>query len=596
MLLSAENISKNYGTKQLFSNLSLYLNEGEKIGIIGINGTGKSTLLNVLAGAEEPDSGTISLNPNVQISHLRQNPEMDDSLDVLSQVFAGFPEEFRAINEYEVKTMLTRLGITDFTQKIGALSGGQRKRVALATALIHPADILVLDEPTNHLDAEMVAWLENRLISFRGGLIMVTHDRYFLERVVTKIAELTHSNLYTYETNWSRYLELKAERLEMAEATERKRQSFLRTEYEWIKRGCRERRTKSKDRIERYYEVKNQSGPETDSTLQLSAGYSRLGRRVIELEHVSMDYGNGPVIDDFTYNLKRDDRIGIVGHNGAGKTTLLNLAASRLVPTEGTVEVGATVKVGYFTQEGKELPLNETPYAYIHEAAPYLTTSEGKFSASQMLERFLFDGNLQHQLIGRLSGGERRRLYLLRVLMDAPNVLFLDEPTNDLDIETLGILEDYLQDFQGAVVTVSHDRYFLDKMASFIFEVKGDGQVLQYPGNYTSYLEKRREEEKAAKPKKAAAPAPQKKNNAPQKLRFSYKEQREFETIDEDIAALEDAIAQCEADMESAASDYVKLQELMAKKEQLETQLEEKTERWMYLTELAEAIEAQKNG
>lgn len=596
MLLSAENISKNYGTKQLFSNLSLYLNEGEKIGIIGINGTGKSTLLNVLAGAEEPDSGTISLNPNVQISHLRQNPEMDDSLDVLSQVFAGFPEEFRAINEYEVKTMLTRLGITDFTQKIGALSGGQRKRVALATALIHPADILVLDEPTNHLDAEMVAWLENRLISFRGGLIMVTHDRYFLERVVTKIAELTHSNLYTYEANWSRYLELKAERLEMAEATERKRQSFLRTEYEWIKRGCRERRTKSKDRIERYYEVKNQSGPETDSTLQLSAGYSRLGRRVIELEHVSMDYGNGPVIDDFTYNLKRDDRIGIVGHNGAGKTTLLNLAASRLVPTEGTVEVGATVKVGYFTQEGKELPLNETPYAYIHEAAPYLTTSEGKFSASQMLERFLFDGNLQHQLIGRLSGGERRRLYLLRVLMDAPNVLFLDEPTNDLDIETLGILEDYLQDFQGAVVTVSHDRYFLDKMASFIFEVKGDGQVLQYPGNYTSYLEKRREEEKAAKPKKAAASTPQKKNNAPQKLRFSYKEQREFETIDEDIAALEDAISQCEADMESAASDYVKLQELMAKKEQLETQLEEKTERWMYLTELAEAIEAQKNG
>lgn len=596
MLLSAENISKNYGTKQLFSNLSLYLNEGEKIGIIGINGTGKSTLLNVLAGAEEPDSGTISLNPNVQISHLRQNPEMDDSLDVLSQVFAGFPEEFRAINEYEVKTMLTRLGITDFTQKIGALTGGQRKRVALATALIHPADILVLDEPTNHLDAEMVAWLENRLISFRGGLIMVTHDRYFLERVVTKIAELTHSNLYTYEANWSRYLELKAERLEMAEATERKRQSFLRTEYEWIKRGCRERRTKSKDRIERYYEVKNQSGPETDSTLQLSAGYSRLGRRVIELEHVSMDYGNGPVINDFTYNLKRDDRIGIVGHNGAGKTTLLNLAASRLAPTEGTVEVGATVKVGYFTQEGKELPLNETPYAYIHEAAPYLTTSEGKFSASQMLERFLFDGNLQHQLIGRLSGGERRRLYLLRVLMDAPNVLFLDEPTNDLDIETLGILEDYLQDFQGAVVTVSHDRYFLDKMASFIFEVKGDGQVLQYPGNYTSYLEKRREEEKAAKPKKAAAPTPQKKNNAPQKLRFSYKEQREFETIDEDIAALEDAIAQCEADMESAASDYVKLQELMAKKEQLETQLEEKTERWMYLTELAEAIEAQKNG
>ena len=593
MLLSAEHISKNYGTKQLLSDVSLYLNEGEKVGIIGINSTGKSTLLKILAGRVTPDEGSVALNPNIQISYLPQNPDMEDGADILEQVFAHYPEEFRALNEYEVKAMLTRLGITDFSQKIGQLSGGQRKRVALAAALIHPADILILDEPTNHLDAEMVGWLEQKLIQFRGGIVMVTHDRYFLERVATKITELSRGKTYSYQANYSKYLELKAERLEMEAASERKRQSFLRTEAKWIMRGCRERRTKSKDRIQRYETVKAMDAPETDSTVQLSAGYSRLGRKIIEVEHVSKDFGKGPVISDFSYHMVKDDRIGIVGRNGAGKTTLLNLMAGLLPPDGGTVDMGSTVRIGYFTQEGKELDRRERAIDYIRGIARELKTSEGTFTATKMMERFLFNSDLQYMPIERLSGGELRRLYLLGILMDAPNVLILDEPTNDLDIETLGILEEYLDSFQGVVVTVSHDRYFLDKIAGQIFEVTGDGCVNRYSGNYGDYLAKKKEEEKAAAPKEKAA-APKQKSNR-RTLKFSFKEQREYDTIDTDIAQLEEQISRCEEREGACGSDYVKLQEVLAEKENLTRMLEEKMERWVYLNELAERIRDQKN-
>jgi ATP-binding cassette subfamily F protein uup len=596
MLLSAEHLSKNYGAKQLLSDVTLYLNEGEKVGIIGVNGTGKSTLLKILAGRETPDSGTIALNPNIQISYLPQNPEMEDSNDVLTQVFAALPEEFRAVNEYEVKTMLTRLGITDFDRPVGQFSGGQRKRIALAAALIHPADILILDEPTNHLDASMVEWLEERLRRFRGGIIMVTHDRYFLERVVTKITELERGKTYSYEANYSAYLSLKAQRMEMERSTERKRQAFLRNEYQWIIRGCRERRTKSKDRIERYYAAKNQDAPFTDPTLQLSAGASRLGRKVIELEHVSFGYQGETIIRDFTYHIGRGDRIGIVGRNGAGKTTLMNLMAGRLTPTSGSVEMGATVRIGYFTQEGKELDGRERAIDYITGIARSLKTAEGDLSASTMMERFLFPADLQYAPISKLSGGERRRLYLLGVLMDAPNVLFLDEPTNDLDITTLGILEEYLSSFPGAVLCVSHDRYFLDKTADFIFHVQEDGQVRQFVGNYTEYLEQYVPQETPAAPKETAPKASKPKSAPPKRLRFSYKEEREYARIDEEIAALEEQLAQCEADIQQYACDFVKLQELTALQESLSAQLEEKNERWLYLNELAEAIAAQSAG
>ena len=592
MLLSAEHISKNYDTRQLLRDVTLYLEEGEKIGIIGVNGTGKSTLLSILAGAEEADEGRLSRDPNVQISYLPQSPQMEYSATVLEQVFLNFPPEFRALKEYEAKTMLTRLGVTEFEEKIANLSGGQRKRVALAAALVHPADVLILDEPTNHLDSEMVAWLEETLIRFRGGVILVTHDRYFLERVVTKITELTHGDTYSYEANYSKYLQLKAQRLEMAQASERKRQSILRVEAQWIMRGARARGTKSKERIQRYHDLKDRSAPELDQQVKISAGMSRLGKQIIELDHVTCRFREKTIISDFTYHVKRTDRIGIVGRNGAGKSTLLNLAAGRLAPTSGAVSIGSTVRIGYFTQEGRELPPDQKAYDYVAEAGERLETGEGTFSASQMMERFLFDGALQHTPIGRLSGGERRRLYLLRILMSAPNVLFLDEPTNDLDIETLTILEEYLTTFPGVVIAVSHDRYFLDKIADAIFEVRGDGKVRVYSGNYADYLDKREEEEKPEE-KKAAQPKKQAPANAP-KRKFTYGEQREYETIEADIAALEEQIGQVEAEMESAASDYVRLQALMDQKSELEQKLEEKTERWLYLEELAEAIAAQK--
>ena len=589
MLLSAERISINFGSRQLLENVNFYLNEGDKTGIIGINGTGKSTFLKVLAGITEPDAGTISRNPNVQVSFLPQNPVMDDSATVLEQVFLHFSPEFRALNEYEAKSMLNRLGLPDFGQKVGTLSGGQRKRVALAAALLHPADVLVLDEPTNHLDAEMTAWLEDWLRRFKGGLVMVTHDRYFLERVVNHITELSRGKLYHYEANYSKYLELKAQRAEMAEASERKRQSILRVEREWILRGCKARTTKSKERIQRYEALLGQDAPETDDTVQLAAASSRLGKKIIELKDVTKGFDGRTLVDHFSYNLLRNDRIGIVGRNGAGKSTLLHLIAGELTPDSGSVDMGTTVKVGHFSQEGRELDLDQRVYDFIHDIADEVRTDEGTFTANQMMERFLFPSDLQSVPIGRLSGGERRRLYLLSVLMSAPNVLLLDEPTNDLDVTTLSILEDYLQGFPGPILVVSHDRFLLDKLAESIFEVR-DGQVLRYTGNWSDWQAQRREEEapaKAEKPK-AAAERPRER-----KLKFSYKEQLEFETIDGELAELERQVAECVEAQGRCGSDYVKLQELQVKQAELEAKLEEKTERWVYLTELKEKIDAQ---
>ena len=591
MLISAEHLSINFGARQLLDNVDLYLNEGDKVGIVGVNGAGKSTFLRVLAGQLEPDGGTVRRDPNVQVSFLPQNPQMDENATVLEQVFLSFPAEFRALNEYEAKAMLSRLGIADTAQRIGTLSGGQRKRVALAAALIHPADVLILDEPTNHLDTEMVAWLEERLRKWTGGLIMVTHDRYFLERAANHITELDHAKLYHYEANYSKYLELKAQRAEMAQAGERKRQAILRTEREWIMRGCRARTTKSRDRIERYEALRDQAAPETDTAVQLTASSSRLGKKIIELNDVSKSFDGRSVLSHFSYGVLRDDRIGIVGRNGAGKSTLLNLIAGRLTPDSGTVDVGSTVRLGYFSQEGRELDLTQRVYDFIRGISDAVKTEEGVLSAKDMMERFLFPPELQSVPIGKLSGGERRRLYLLSVLMSAPNVLLLDEPTNDLDVTTLSILEDYLDTFPGPILAVSHDRFFLDKLAGQIFAVEGNGAVERYTGNWSDYARKRREQAApppAERPEREDTRRPREK-----KLKFTFKEQREFDTIDGELAELETALKENAAAMSACGSDYVRLQELTQRQDELNARLEERTERWMYLNELKERIDAQ---
>ena len=591
MLLSAEHISINFGARPLLTDVNFYLEPGDKVGVIGINGTGKSTFLRVLSGQIEPDQGTVTRDPNVQVSFLPQNPEMSEDATVLEQVFLSFPPEFRELNEYEAKSMLTKLGLTEFERKVGTLSGGQRKRLALAAALLHPADVLILDEPTNHLDTAMVTWLEDWLRRFRGGLIMVTHDRYFLERVVNHITELSRGKLYHYEANYSKYLELKAQRAEMAEASERKRQSILRTEREWILRGCKARTTKSKDRIQRYEALRDQHAPEADESVSLAAASSRLGKKIIELRDVGKEYDDRWVLRHFSYGILRDDRIGIVGHNGVGKSTLLRLIAGELAPDEGSVEIGSTVRIGHFSQEGRELDLTQRVYDFIHEIGDEVKTEEGTLTAKAMMERFLFPANLQSQPIGKLSGGERRRLYLLSILMAAPNVLLLDEPTNDLDVTTLSLLEDYLQTFPGPILAVSHDRFFLDKLAGQIFEVRDGGAIERYVGNWTDWEGKRKAETAAEAPvkqEKAESNRPRER-----KLKFSFKEQREFETIEGDIAELERRIADCEAAQSACGSDYVKLQELMERQTALEAALEEKMDRWVCLTDLKERIDAQ---
>ena len=596
MLLSAEQISKTYGTRKVLDRVSLYLEAGQKLGVIGVNGTGKSTLLRILAGAEEPDEGRVSRDPNVRLNYLPQLPAFDEKNTVLEQVFAGVSPEARALAEYEAKTILTRLGVPLFEQRVGVLSGGQRKRVALCSALACPCDVLILDEPTNHLDSGMVAWLEDELWQFKGALVMVTHDRYFLERVVGRMVEVEGGALAFYEGNYDKYLEQKALREEMAQASERKRQAILRREYQWVMQGPTARGTKSRERLERYEALKSQSGPEERTALELSAVSSRLGKKTVELHGVSKSFAGRTVLRDFDLMLLREDRIGVVGRNGSGKSTLLNLIAGRLMPDSGEVATGKTVRMGYFSQENPPMDPEMRVIDFVKEIGNSIETAEGRVTASQLLEQFLFPADEQWAPIGKLSGGERRRLFLLSILAAAPNVLLLDEPTNDLDIQTLTILEDYLETFPGAVIAVSHDRYFLDKTVRRIFEVGESGAVTEYVGNYTDYLDARKAEEKREKTVSAPAEKRRERPSGSKKLKFSYKEQREYENIDGEIAALEEQLAQIRTEQEAKASDYVALQALQSRESELEAALEEKMERWVYLNDLAEQIAGQAGG
>ena len=578
MLLSAEHITKIYGTRAVLDGASLYLERGQKLGVIGVNGNGKSTLLRILAGEEEPDGGTVARDPNVRLEYLPQNPAFDPARTVLEQVFDRLSPEARELQEYEAKSILTRLGVTNFEQRVGELSGGQRKRTALAAALVHDCDVLILDEPTNHLDAEMVAWLEERLRQFKGAL------------VVERIVEVERGKLAFYEGSYARYLEAKAQREEMEAASERKRQSILRREYQWVMQGPTARGTKSRERLERYEALRDQTGPEKRAELELSALSSRLGKKTIELRGVSKEFGGRTVLRDFDLMLLRDDRIGVVGPNGSGKSTLLNLIAGRLAPDAGEVVTGETVRIGYFAQETPPMAADRRVIDYVKDIGNRIETPEGSLTASQLLEKFLFPKDAQWAPIDRLSGGEKRRLFLLSILCAAPNVLLLDEPTNDLDIQTLTILEDYLETFPGAVIAVSHDRYFLDKMARRIFAVGEGGAVQGYTGGYSDYLAARAEAQREKTPRSSGEKRPQEKPTGPQKLKFSYKEQREYGTIEADIAALEGELAAVRAAQEEKASDYVALQDLQARQEELEARLEEKMERWLYLTDLAERI------
>ena len=586
MLLNMEGVRKTYGDRTLLDNVSFYMKDGDRVGIVGVNGCGKSTFLRLAAGVEVPDMGTVSYDPNVRLGYLPQNPPFDPENTVMEQVEAGLDPTAREIARYEAVEILTRLGIGDVNQKMGTLSGGQRKRVALASVLVHPADLLALDEPTNHLDAEMIGWLENYLQSFSGGILLVTHDRYFLERVAQKTLEVSFGRLYLYDGGYSAYLDGKARREEMDAASERKRQTTLRRELQWVLQGPCARGTKSRERLERYERLKAAQPPQTEGSLEpIRALSSRLGKKTVELQGVSKSFDGKCVLKSFDFLLQRTDRVGIVGGNGAGKSTLLNLIAGYITPDSGTVTLGETVKLGYFSQHAQEMNPNLTALQYVKEFGDRIETPEGVLTASKLMENFLFSGPMQHRLISRLSGGEKRRLFLLGILASAPNVLLLDEPTNDLDIPTMTVLENYLQSFPGAIIAVSHDRYFLDKLCNRIFAVEKDGQVRQYPGGYTDYLQTL--EVPREKKVKAALEAPRPKLK---KLKFSYKEQREFETIDADIAALEAKIAENKQQQDIAGADYEKLQTLMAEQSQLEAALEAKEERWMYLTDLAERI------
>ena len=591
-IINIEHISKLFGDKLIFDDASFGLQEGDKVGIVGINGTGKSTLLRIVAGDETPDSGQIIRQNNLKMAYLPQTPEFPKDATVLSYALSGDEED------WQVQSNLVQLGITEYDAKIDTLSGGQRRKVALAKVLASDFDVLILDEPTNHLDNAMLSWLEDYLKNYRGTVFMVTHDRYFLERVVNRIVELDHGKLYSYPANYSQYLELKAQREEIQLATERKRQSLYRKELAWIQRGARARSTKQQFRVNRFEELKNSEYVPDNSKMEVSALSSRLGKKIIEIENISKSFDGKVLVKDFSYNLLKGDRVGIIGPNGYGKSTLVRMICGVLEPDSGTVVHGDTVKIGYFSQEsfiGSECDPSTKAIDYIKSISQEIDTPEGKLTASQIMEKFLFSSDLQYTEIGRLSGGERRRLYLLRVLMEAPNVLVLDEPTNDLDIETLSVLEDYLEEFPGVVIAVSHDRYFLDKLMNHVFVLAGDGQITHYTGGYADYRADVAAQEKA---KKAAEPAKAKTTqdgrNQREKLKFSFKEQREYEQIDEVIASLEEKIQQTEKDIAANSSDYGALQELTEKKEQLETELAEKMERWVYLNDLAERIEAQK--
>lgn len=634
-VLSAEKISKSYSEKILFNEVSVSINDGEKLGLIGINGTGKSTLLKVIAGIETSDTGRIIYRNGIRIEYLDQNPQFEDGTTVLEQVFKGTSPVMRLLREYEAvlqkvslnpedsrlekelisltqkmdsmeawtleaeaKNILTKLGISDFYADIGKLSGGQRKRVAMASTLITPSDLLILDEPTNHIDNDTVDWLEKYLEKRKGALLMVTHDRYFLDRVANRIIEIDGGKIYSYQANYTKYLELKAEREELEESAERKRQGLIRNELKWIRRGAQARSTKQKARIERFEKLIEQQGPADKESIEIQVGFSRLGRKILEIDNVSKSFPGKEVIKGFSYTLLRDDRIGIIGPNGSGKSTLLKIAAGKLKPDSGKVSIGETVKIGFFSQENEDMNENLRVIDYIREQAEFLTTSDGVISASQMLERFLFPPNVQWTPISKLSGGEKRRLYLLHILMGAPNVLMLDEPTNDLDIQTLTILESYLDEFPGAVIVVSHDRYFLDRVVDTIFAFEGKGEINQYIGNYSDYsqcIEQREIPVEASSLKASKDKDSEKAENKKERpLRFSYKEQKEYEEIDGIIAKLEQDIKQTDIKMSEASSDFELLQKLIEEKEQLEKKLEEAIERWTYLNELAEEIEKSK--
>ena len=606
-LITTEHLTHSYTERKLFDDASFSLNEQEKVGIIGINGTGKSTLLKILAGKEEPDEGTVIMGRNLRIGYLPQNPVFPESFDALTAALplasdiSGDPMDYEA----DAKSMLTKLGITKLSQNITELSGGQRKRIALVRTLLTPSDILILDEPTNHLDSAMAEWLENFLKNTKSALIMITHDRYFLDSVVNRIVEIDKGKLYSYNCNYLGYLERKAQREEIEMATERKRQSLLRVEIAWMQRGARARSTKQKAHIARYETLRDTKAPVRDNSVEMASVSSRLGKTTVELEHITKSYGDRTLINDFSYIFLRDDRIGIIGPNGCGKSTLMKIIDGTVKPDTGTITIGQTVKIGYFSQENEALEENMRVIDYVRSGAEYIRQPDGSLiTASAMLERFLFPGDMQYALIKKLSGGEKRRLYLLRILMEAPNVLFLDEPTNDLDIATLTILEDYLDHFDGIVAVVSHDRYFLDRVVRRIFSYEEDGHLVQYEGGYTDYYLTHGSFANSAsagantqtKPERVSTsdkePAQKKKTQNPSvKKKFSFNEQREYDTIEDTIAQKEAEIEQTETDINNSVSDFVKLNELTQKKEQLESELDQLLERYVYLTELAESFE-----
>lgn len=643
-ILTAEQVTKSYSEKPLLQGLSFAVNEGERIALIGINGTGKSTLLKVIAGTETPDEGKVTIGSGLKVEYLPQSPEFEPGTTVLDQVFKGGSPLMAVIREYEsaleavqsdpdnegkvsrlmaltqkmdqmeawtveaeAKSILTQLGVTAFQAEVSTLSGGQRKRVAMASVLISPADLLILDEPTNHIDNGAVDWLERYLLRRKGALLMVTHDRYLLDRVCNRILELDQGQIFSYQAGYAGFLELKAQREEMAQATERKRQSLIRTELEWIRRGARARSTKQKARLQRFEALTSQKGPEAGGSVEMQVSFSRLGKKIIEIENISKAFEGVPVVSDFTYTLLREDRIGIIGPNGIGKSTLMKMAAGKLLPDQGRVSIGDTVRIGYFSQENEEMNTDLRVIEYIREQAEFITTEDGIKSASQMLERFMFPPGVQWTPISKLSGGEKRRLYLLRILMGAPNVLMLDEPTNDLDIQTLGILEDYLDEFPGAVMVVSHDRYFLDRIVTSIFSFEGAGSIRQFAGDYTDYFEfkERRASLKEDRSSMAAAKSskpgakvgPEVKDGSDRKsrpLKMTFQEQRDFEQIEGRIEALEAALQRVEEQMIEAAAEFEALGRLNDEKLALEAQISETLDRWTYLNELSEAIEQAK--
>ena len=592
-IINMEHISKIYGEKVIYDDASFGVQQGDKIGIVGMNGMGKSTLLRMTAGEETPDAGQIVKQNGLKIAFVRQNPVFPEDCDIRSYAFGSGEAE-----DWKVESNLMELGITDFDQKIETLSGGQKRRMVLAKTLAEDFDVLLLDEPTNHLDGAMIRWLEEYLRSYRGTVLIVTHDRYFLDRVTNRILEISHGKMYGYDADYSGFLELKAAREEMELASERKRQSVLRMELEWAKRGCRARSTKQKARLMRLEALKSGKAPQADQTVELDSAETRMGKKTIELHHVSKSYGEKKILEDYSYTVLKNQRLGIIGPNGCGKTTLMKMLAGIEKPDSGKIEIGETIRIGYFAQEEKGMDDSQRVIDYVKDIAEYITTRDGKISASALLERFLFTPDMQYAPVGKLSGGEKRRLYLLGVLAQNANVLLFDEAGNDLDIPTLTILEDYLNRFSGIVITVSHDRYFLDNVADRILELDGEGHVTQYEGGYTDYLEAKtlrktpQIQERAERSSKESAASW--KKGQPKKLKFSYNEQREYETIDDDIAALEEKLESIDRQMAANATNSVKLRELLSEQEQTQRELDEKTERWVYLNDLAEQIESQK--